>query len=241
MIDELRPISTDRLFRSSKTVPIGPRTVVVRGLSTYDTRCRYEEALLASLDVRRELKDPASRRYRLSIAATLEAADDDQLRSLLVLAARNKAEIEAADEIKPEFAAKPDEATVDEERDVLERRAAAITAAADLRKKYVENKAANRQAEVAPWDHDQLVAVYVRTAADIAIDNAFGEAYSASGLLYGIRQEDGTPYFQTLDEVRALNDDARLLLSTELRLVNDIDPLAWSGPSSTATPPVPGS
>ena len=66
-------------------------------------------------------------------------------------------------------------------------------------------------------------------------------AYTNTGLLYAVRQLDGTPYFNSLQEVADCDDRIKNLLNAEMRLVNDLDPLASSGPSSTVTAQAAGS
>lgn len=237
----LETISQDRLFRTQKETTVAGKRLIIRALSSYEIRCRFEEATLASMRARRELRDPEGRRWMLSVGSVLESATDDELRSLIVLGERNQVSLQALADIQPEFTANPDGAKESELMDTQEAREAAIARANELRNKFVAARIAEKQEAVKTWEHDELVKEYTRLAVKTAIDNEYGETYSHTGLLYAVRNPDGSPYFGNLEDVRALDDNVRLLLTAEVRAVNDLNPLRLSGQSSTALPAGPGS
>lgn len=234
-------ITTDRLFRAEHPVTLAGRVLSVRALSAIDVKNRFDEGTLASVQARRDMKDPTSRRYRIRVSAVLEEIGDDDLRQLIVNATRNQSAVEAVRTIRAELTPIPDGASEDEQRDVVEERQKDLERAGALRQKFVDARGEQAQVKAAAMDRAALEKEYIRLATIIAIDNAFGEAYEDAGLLYAVRLPSGEPYFSSLDDARALPDEARQKLLEEMRLVNDLDPLRLSGPSSTAQAPVPGS
>lgn len=240
-MDHLHPITLDRLFRAEKPVELAGRQLVVRALSSYEIKCRFDEATLATLQVRRDVKLPDSRYYQLNIQSTLEAASDVELRELIARGTSGQATGEAVRDIQPEYVPYPDDASDEERAATLIGRQAQLDKAVQLRNEYVVNKTQAKLVEVATWARPELEREYIRLAIATLLDNTFGEIYNNAGLLYAVRQANGEPYFASLQEVAECDDRVRARLSIEVRSINEIDPLAWSGPSSTAMPPVAGS
>ncbi len=238
---DLHPITLDRLWRASETIELAGHKLVIRALSSYEIKCRFDEATLATLQVRKDVKQPDSRYYQLNIQSTLEAATDDELRALVVRGTSGQATGEAVRDIQPEYVAYPDDASDEERADTLAARQAQIDKANKLRTEYVVAKTKAKETEVMVWDRPALEKEYVRLAIATLLDNTWGEVYNNAGLLYAVRKEDGSPYFASLQDVAECDDRIRQRLSFAVRSINEIDPLGLSGQSSTATPPVAGS
>jgi len=155
-VDDLHPITLDRLWRVSQPIELGGHKLVIRALSSYEIKCRFDEATLATLQVRKDLKAPDSRYYQLNIQSTLEAATDDELRLLIVRGTSGQATGEAVRDIQPEYVPYPDEASDAERAETLTARQAQLEKTNKLRNKYVETKSKAKGLEIASWERPQL-------------------------------------------------------------------------------------
>lgn len=233
-------LTLDRLFRASKEVTVAGRQLVVRALGDYELRLQHEEATLASLATQKALADPTSRLYRVRLGGAIETATDQELRDLILFAISQTAQVEATREVMPEFIPLPEGATEAERREVADLRGKSIDKALEARTAIVQRQLEKWTEQIQPLDRTALLPLFTTRAIAIQVDNDFARAYDSAGLLYAVRLPSGNPYFESMAEVDALDDVVRNHLLRELRLVNDLDPLAWSGTSSTESPPLPG-
>lgn len=234
-------ITVDRLMQVRKEVPLGERHVLVQALSSADLRSQNMAASLAGLRMKQALADPDGDTYQALISASLVFATRDQLAEWCLGFKLSELQRQAYERHEVKFIPFPDDATEQERMDVLAQREQALEQLVTERAKFVKDGLEAYRLELEPLDQAALEKVYVTQRISDLINGAWRTARENTELLLSVRSLDGQPYFSSLAEVERLPESARQYLLAEARSVNDIDPLTWSLPSSTASPEAPGS
>lgn len=130
----------DQFFRVKTQIEL-PRgiTVYMRVLSDWETRQRTEAAIVASAQKRRELRDPESIAHATYIESIKWASEDDLRNTILALERRNITR-EAFDETEVPYIPFPDDASLEERQDVVDRREEAEKDSDKRRQKTIDAK-----------------------------------------------------------------------------------------------------
>lgn len=235
------PISVTRLLQVRKEISLRDQKVLVQALSSADLRAQSMAASLAGLRLKRALANPESDEYLGLVASPIAFAKREALAEWCLGFKLEELQAEAFEKIEVHLVPFPDEATEDERMQTLAKREAHEQEVILQRAKYIEEGLKVYREWLEHCSLSELESDYARLRVKSLVNGAWREARNHAELLYGVRRLDGEPYFSSLQEVAAVPGEAQLYLLSEVRSVNDIDPLHWSLPSSTDSPEAPGS
>ena len=215
-------ITVDRLFRCVKEVELAGRKLTVRALSDIEMQMRYRAALLEKMRVVQALKNKDSDEYKL-VYLPLEEATDDQLRATLFSLKRRDFVREAEEEIVAPYIPFPDNATKEEEVEVLENRDKALKDANTARVESVKAKLEAYRELLKNSERDKLLPQAQKIVVDNYSEGEFQDEFLNQTLFLCM---DGQ---LTLEDVRNLSTQAKSRLMQAFVEVNDLDPLAYHG------------
>lgn len=226
-------VTVDRLFRSTTEVELAERKVRVHALSDLELQERHRRALEASMRLGRALKDPNSGEY-LSTLEPIVTATRDVLVTVCVNAKRREFVGEAEKEIPYTFLPFPDNATQEEQEQVLHERILQEERLRLDRQKWVEEKLGAYTQSLETVEEEKLRAEALRLTTDLARSAAYSEEFVWQSVLLGTETLDGQPYFTAIEQARHASRPAINRLWDAVEEVTNIDPLASKSPSSTA-------
>jgi len=237
----MEPLTVTRLLQVQKVIPLGERKVLVRALSSADLRAQSFAASLAGLRMKQRLADPDGDTYQALVMAALVFADRAQLTDWIMGFKLADLQREAFERHQEHLVPFPDDATEDERMATLAQREKVSEQLIADRTSYVVKGLDAYKVELADKTDAELQQLYVDQRLKDLINGEWRLARDSAELLHGVRSLDGEAYFASLDEAAQLPESVRQYLLSEVRSVNDIDPLNWSLPSSTDSPQAPGS
>ena len=228
-------ISLDRLMRPQKTVDLpNGQQVVVRALAAQELSLRQKAATRAAAVAEAEARKEGTEEYETYILPILTSSIDE-LRAAYVGYARLDAQTQVFDKIKAEYIPEPDEATPEEQREVVLKREAHLEDVNRRRSEWVEAYVAEAKERAEKLeDEERLRAEIRRRTEKLVADIVYNETYLDQTHYLSVRNPDGTSYFSTPTEARYLHSAMSNLLAEAFAEVNDIDPLSLNGQSSTA-------
>ncbi len=239
---ESSDVILDRLWRPTKSTKIADKPITVRALSGPEQEARAFYATNQARKLAKELEDHESAAYQ----SRLEFLEDKSIEELtLFLRSFHETEYKRqAEKDNPvEFAPIPDEATDEEKRDTLDTREK-IVADRDAKveaitqekcneyvKKYLDGKSRDEVYKIAK---DEIAGPYLNERANMAFVH-----YS---LYASVQNQDGTRYFTSPEDAGSVDRNVIFNIFDEVKVVNEIDPLALksNGSSSTASPTTSG-
>jgi len=225
-------ITVDRLFRVSKDIELLGHKLKVRALSDLEMQLRHREAMRASVVVERALRDPDSTESLVNLAPLEQSAPDD-LKSILVIYHQRETQIKAAREIPLDYLPFPDEATEEEQREVLARRETHAKLIQDKRKASVEQEVESYRKSLEDKSVEWLLAQAKGKTIMANASASFAEEFALHTIYTTLETPEGKRYFDSLDEVRLVPASVRNLILTTFSEVNDLDPLRLNGQSAT--------
>jgi hypothetical protein len=224
-------ITVDRLFRCVKEVELAGRQFKVRALSDLEMQMRYRLALLAKVRALKPLRDETSDEYAV-VRALVEDSTDEQLRAtLFALPSKRREFIEEAErELPIPYIPFPNEASREEEVEILEKRQAAIQETDKARVEYVKKKMESYRTLLKDWDREKLVTETFKGIISSTAESAFQDEWVNQTLSMSL---DGQ---LSLEDVRNLSIQAKAFLMQSFAEVNDLDPLPLAGRPATVSP-----
>jgi hypothetical protein len=213
-------ITLDRLFRAKQDVvlPDG-RTVQVRALSDAERKQRSTASLRASIRSDELLSKEDSDEYAIYIKP-LEQASREELENIIVDWQTADIVRAAYEEFKYEFIPFPDDASDEEQKDVLLKRAESEKAVDDKRQDYIVKQTLAFREKVQSWTDVSkeakarkrfLVSVNARYEADVYMSVYLGS------------EVNGKRLFQSAEEVSSLQSDVLRKLLEAQREVDSLD------------------
>lgn len=225
----MQNVTLDRLFRAVIPFELASQEFTARALSGSE---RDERSLYATNEARlleKALKDKESAEYQFHLGY-YDHLDESALREFLVLVRRGYLYREAGDKfklIRHEF---PEKATEEEKRDVLNRREEAEAKHNSDIEAWVDKGMEKYQAEVDALPMDEVLSTSQKLARERVLSARANEAYAHYSIWKSIEQ-DGKPYFRTIDEARDVGKEVGLQLYVKVQEVDNIDPLKLNGSS----------
>lgn len=216
-------ITLDRLYRATKQVELPDgTTIVVRALGDAERRAVGMAALRFSILTDKALGDETSDEYIVHLLP-LQLAERETLIDVVLEFRRGVLYQEAAKQFPNQFLPHPEDATPEEMKEVEERRAESEKTIEEKRTGYIEKGLEEHRAKLDKIEDGQLrKEATQRKRQVISLDSASREEMYQS-VYYGTIRPEGTKYFASVDEVRALDSQVLMKLLREQREVDVLD------------------
>jgi hypothetical protein len=216
-------ITLDHLMRANKAVVLPDNsTVRVRSLSDAERRQKQLASLRASIRLDEKLADETTDEYAVYLYSVKQLSRDELLK-VLEQWKRNNAMESAVRELEPEYIPFPDNPSDDEMKDVLKLREASEKQLADRRVEYVENQVKAYLQSAEKWTDDTLLKEAIaRKRMLVSLEEVLNEDVYQSVYL-GTCKEDGSRYFENIQQVRNTSTQLLIFLLENQREVDNVN------------------
>lgn len=196
----------DQFFRvKSKVELLNGVTCYLRTLADWEVRERQDRAILASKKRRDELRDPESELYKTYIEVIEFTTDEDLRRSIVLLETREIAR-QALEEIQPRYIAFPDDASLKEKHEVLEKREKEEQGARKKRDKVIKSRVKALEKTLAKKKREYLLGRMKAAQESARVLQAFVVAFDRLTIYYCCFKDKAreTRFFKTPEDVGQL-------------------------------------
>jgi len=228
-------LTTDRLYRALLPFEFHGQALVARALSGPENDERNLHATRTAMLLERKLKDPESVEYWGNLRVYDEMAPET-LRELLLAFRRTTYRQDAVRDEPPTYIPFPENATEEQKREVLARRDEEAAAWGQRIDESVKRRMKSFEDSLATLAPEALLAQVKRAAIYNLTNAAANDAFVHYSLYLSIQTPQGERRFASVEEAAGLPDPVVTVFYQKVREVNEIDPLAWSGPSSMDLP-----
>jgi hypothetical protein len=216
-------ITLDKLMRASKAIVLPDNnTVTVRSLSDAERRQKQLASLRASVRLDEKLADESSDEYAVYLYP-LKQLSRDELLEILAQWKRGNAMETSMRDIENEYIPFPDNASMDEEKEVLKKREENEKLVETQRKEYAENLVAEYLKSAEKWDDGRVLReALARKRMIVSLEEVLNEDVYQCVYL-GTYTEDGKRYFQNVQRVRESPTQLLIFLLENQREVDNIN------------------
>lgn len=196
----------DQFFRVTTKLELpGGTTVYLRTLSDWETRQRTEAALIASTKKRRELRDPETMAHATYVEPINFASEEELRNTISALESRHIAR-DVVDEMPTPYIPFPDDASLEERQDVVDKREKAEETAQKRRKKAIEARAKKVRKGLAKKKKAHLLERCKTAQINAQALVAYVEAFNRQGVFYScFKDENRTErFFESPEEANSL-------------------------------------
>ena len=234
--EEYKSYSLDDFYRVQGTfdLPDGKK-IYLRSLSDDEQNMRRKAATVVSRNRRKELRDESSAAFA-DFVQPVEWAEDEDLTETIVVLSQQEFQQDAAIQFPRRQIPYPDEADLEEQHEVDDKREQRFLEIIEERRKYVEKRTEEFRKKVQDWTREQRVA----KCRELQIGNhavqAYMEEFFDQLILLGSFSDKKRkkPYFKDSD-VKQLDPRIKAPLMAKLREINELDIFQLQTFSSTAS------
>jgi len=186
----------DQFFRVTTKLELpGGTTVYLRTLSDWETRQRTEAALVASTKKRRELRDSESMAHATYVEPIGFGSEEDLRNTISSLESRNIAR-DVVEEMPTPYIPFPDDASLEERQDVVDKRVKAEETAQKRRTKAIEARVKKLEKTLAKKKKAHLVGRCKTAQIKAQALVAYVEEWNRQGVFYScFKDENRTERF----------------------------------------------
>ena len=196
----------DQFFRVTTKVELpGGTTLYLRVLSDWETRQRTEAALVASTRKRRELRDSKSVAHATYIEPIGFAIEEDLRNTIAALESRNVAR-DVVDEMPVPYIPFPDDASLEERQDVVEKREEAEQTTEKDRRKAIEARVKKIKKHLAKKKKAYLLGRCKTAQINTQALVAYVEEFNRQGVFYCCFKDESRTerFFESPEETSSL-------------------------------------
>lgn len=196
----------DDFFRVTTKLELpGGKTLYLRALSDWETRQRTEAALVASTKRRRELRDSESVAHATYIEPIEFGIEEDLRNTIAVLESRNVA-TDVVDEMPVPYIPFPDDASLEERQDVVEKREQAEKNTEKDRKKAIKARVKKIEKHLAKKKKAYLVGRCKTAQINAQALVAYVEEFNRQGVFYSCFKDENRAerFFESPEETSNL-------------------------------------
>ncbi len=229
----METVTLDQLFRANRPFKLGETPLIARALSGPEHDERALVATHAARKLEKELADPESDAYAFYMRPYARQ-DEAGLREFLTVVRRASLYNDAHRRHPAIYQPEPDNVTDAERRAIQNQREESETARIRLIDDEVTAALAIYTESLAAQDRPTLYDAARGLAITRIIDERANAAFAYYTIWKGVLTPDGEPYFKTLAHAEHIGNAASFALFEQVTEVDNLNPLALSGPSSTA-------
>jgi len=228
--------SLDDFFRvqAEFDLPSGKK-IYLRSLSDDEQSIRRKAAVVASRNRRKELRDHSTAAFA-DFVEPVEWAEDEDLTETIVVLSQQEFQQDAAIQFPRRHIPYPDDADLEEQHDVDDKRDEHWREVIEQRAEYVSKRTEAYREKVQNWTREQRIAKCQElTVANHAVQAYMEEFFNQLILLGSFKDEKRKKQYFGNSDLKELDPRIKDPLLAELRKINEVDIFQLQTFSSTAS------